>query len=103
MSNADPRTTQDCPCGVVDGKVYPVPDCPVHGSLFAALRDAGWFNLSGEQQDALIEEGWHPGPDGGCGRRIGRYRWGYCGTDGLCPACWADRHPRVPQRRRAAS
>jgi len=37
------RTTQDCPCGVVDGKVYPVPDCPIHGSqgspsLSASLR-----------------------------------------------------------------
>ena len=69
-------------------------------SLFASLHDVGWFGLSGEMQDALIEAGYHPGPKGGCSRRIGnilRTGVGYCGTDGYCPACWADRNPRLPQ------
>ena len=63
-------------------------------SVLDDLREHGWFGLSGEQQDAVIEAGWHPGPLGGCGRRV---KGGVCGSKGLCPACWADRNPRQPQ------
>lgn len=68
-------------------------------AAFARLHNVGWFALSGDEQDALIEEGYHPSPNGGCGRRV-QYidkTIGYCGTNGYCPACWADRNPRVPQ------
>jgi hypothetical protein len=30
--------------------------------LFAKLHEGGWHSLSGEEQDALIASGWHPGP-----------------------------------------
>lgn len=56
--------------------------------LTHALHEHGWRGLSPEQQDALIASGWHPGPNGGCGKRI---KGGYCGTDGVCMRCWDER------------
>lgn len=56
--------------------------------MIHALHEYGYYKLSPEQQDALIESGWHPGPNGGCGRRI---KNGHCGMDGVCPSCWSER------------
>ncbi len=55
-------------------------------ALTHALHEHGWHDLSPEQQDDLIASGWHPGPHGGCSRRI---KTGFCGTNGLCPRCWS--------------
>lgn len=60
------------------------------GDSLKALHEHGWHSLSGEQQDELIASGWHPGPNGGCGRRIGRLQQSYCGVKGLCPRCWSE-------------
>ena len=62
-----------------------------------ALAEHGWFALSEEVQMALIEDGFHPGPMGGCGRRI---KGGTCGMHGYCIRCWSDR--RAEDEARAA-